>query len=421
MLASCSQQRLAPDELHNLASNIVLAMPQLDKIWPGYQPSIRHFIVHDGYGNARVVASGQVNRISEFHPPQSAIPYIRNHPYQGHLVTVIEVGPGESTSALKTLFHEDFHSWQAEYFRSGSPIGKGRPAVSGRLIEYKRAEMVALAHALTDESHESSALQNYLAYRQYRESVADEQLNAVERQYERFEGTAEYVGQRAVSVILDSSDRIAVTRTARLLLAGQAMGSIDTDYLRTFSYSTGAGISWILDTYPSQWKTQVTQGSDLVELLKVEHRSIVPIPPDPNQYRSPSSSTGNNRLAYQDFLSRGRYAITVNSAGGEFTSSSLHEIDANNVLLAPADQLTLEQAFIRLRAKSRWVWIDYSENLLEIRTRKPIDLTECENNADASAWRCNGVVVTSRGIEISLSGACVELDNHTYHISNCAK
>jgi len=297
-------ESVQPDsaDLLPLAAALVQSADSLAKIWPGFWSHEQNFLLITPGGGILLIIDGEP-------PPDytrllgDAVPAVltgRAFVRAGHLPgygagrfpgiydvgnrSVYALPPMGSTFRKRLSFyiHEAFHFFQ----REGEAAWSGTPedTIMG----------ISPAAALTDESivddpqfrrgleKEDSLLyriagennlellidllHRYMEIRAGRVEGRPDVL-AIERRYERREGTAEYVGCRAAAVAAGAPDALIECLTERLGEANPDDPIIQ--FLRWRVYSSGAVLCLALDRLEvTGWKDAVTRGDHLDQIIE---------------------------------------------------------------------------------------------------------------------------------------------------------
>lgn len=174
------------------------------------------------------------------------------------------------SSSIELIIHESFHSYQlanfANMYRTQSRGAAARGPYSDLEIAQLHVESDRLQETLTsDPPNRQAAFRAFLAVRDKRFSH-DSVGSAIEREQERIEGTAEFVGLRArlsdaTSTTLRDSIIARIDRAYR-------RGPVDRRAaLQARPYATGAALVYLLEESGKPWRKQVARGASLEDVL----------------------------------------------------------------------------------------------------------------------------------------------------------
>lgn len=283
----------ADSALLRIAAVVGPATPAMNRAWPGFWSASQELLLHRGGVVALVSGAPRLDSIQllerrdlagsqstpaylfygsleDFWPVlgYSAAPKFSNLKAPLALPTIAR----DLRWNLQVLYHEHFHRFQIGNFRDWRlPRGSDAPhSVRMREPEFARLvaiEMRMLSTALDASDPDSlrSLLRGYLSVRHTRTSN-DSVAQWSERQMERMEGVAEYVGREAARLALDcgttQARKLLVQEDSARALSGYSQGRPDTRI-----YFTGAVLSFLLDELGVDWKKKVQQGAYLDPLL----------------------------------------------------------------------------------------------------------------------------------------------------------
>jgi hypothetical protein len=311
-LAAAQPVSEAPPDtaLIRLAAALAEAAPEIAQVWPGYWPAEQPFMLLRRDTTALLVALWTPPPVYRPIPDEALPPSLQGHAYvrDGYLPEFAgrnsypgepyDVG-GRDVFAMKvpmkrpTLFgradffiHELFHLYQrrepdgwaetAEDTIVGlspkdfidDPSLATDPDFQARIVVEHRL----LQDALTASSQDSLRLllRTYLAARA--ERIGDRaDIEAVERRYERREGTASFVGYRAAAATVSEPDQAAHAIRDELDATLEHGSGLDGPFIMTFRwrlYETGAALSLLLDRLGvPDWQRAVERGRHLDALV----------------------------------------------------------------------------------------------------------------------------------------------------------
>ena len=271
----------AASELRTKASVILDHSNALAEIWPGYWPEDQGFILYDPTHGAVLVGAEQRPRNITYRAgelPGAHAKFVFDYPAGAPnmmMMTVKEDWP----DAAETLFHEQFHDFQRDAFDRGDWKNAGEyvdlTAISDRAAftagaELERRVLADAVLAKTDARRFDLA-RSYIALRRAREATVGDVIIGKERYFERLEGTAEYVGLTAASVVLGESTSSVSDKLAeglRRSLFDNAEGSYSGNWFRRRAYGVGGAIAVLLDRSGTDWKARVQAGESLDVVLE---------------------------------------------------------------------------------------------------------------------------------------------------------
>ncbi len=267
---------------------------RLRSAWPGFWSSERAVLLfRPGGGGVLMMAGG---------PPAGFEPITTTQRYEpstlrfywsplaptdipGRLDLFYQLGPvtvtavtaeGDVGRTMEVLFHELFHAYQHRHFLRRRDVSEALPDSLSPDTAYLSdldAERRLLADAMLLETSDSawSMLRQLLERRRTRFASAPMQLRALERQLERYEGTAELVGLTAALLAERSLEVVRDSIRAMLLSNGPSPYPFAPAYFSTLrwrTYGTGAAIAHILDAIGTPgWRAQLEAGAYLDELI----------------------------------------------------------------------------------------------------------------------------------------------------------
>lgn len=284
------------DELLSTASVVVQAVPALGRVWPGYWPSDRPFILADSGYAALLYTTGAAPAGFEPVPDEDAVPgppgrtYLftgkvpglsaslglmsLNYPVPGGEAVAVPLDGG-SESTLRFLFHEGFHAYQHRAFSSPHVReidADPREVLDSGNVALWEVERRILREALAteDEAALRPLLRSYLAVRGRRAARLSPEVARYEAELERIEGTAEWVGNLGSLVAVGGDGRDLVqtlrddlTRSAEMPRFANGAQWI----IRLRIYATGAALAALLERLSPAWRTDVAAGQTLVSLV----------------------------------------------------------------------------------------------------------------------------------------------------------
>lgn len=287
------------DELLATASTVVLAVPALARVWPGYWPSDRPFILTDSAYAALLYTTGTPP--SGFEPVRDGRvlpnPPGRTYLYAGRVPGLsasdgrmdldFAVPGGQAIAVrldsamaltLRFLFHEAFHVHQTRVFANPHVReidADAREVMDSTNVALWEVERGILREALVtqDEVALRSLLRSYLAVRGRRAARLSPQVVHYEAELERIEGSAHWVGNLGAFVALGGGTeelerglREDLTRSAEMPRFANGAQWV----IRVRVYATGATLAALLERLPTAWKTKLALGETFVSLVAAE-------------------------------------------------------------------------------------------------------------------------------------------------------
>lgn len=198
--------------------------------------------------------------------------------YRGGRPDTVLLRPDSADDDLSTLFHEQFHDFQTAAFRWSMDGGHQEFVDLGLipdLVEFVAAlnlERAVLEAALLapDPATRRHQARTYLALRTARTSNIPSEIQAAEQHREWSEGTAEFIGLQASSLIVGRPPASLPRAIAKALMAYDGNGeSLVSELFRWRAYPVGAAQAWLLDDVgAADWRTAVANGAPLDVLLR---------------------------------------------------------------------------------------------------------------------------------------------------------
>ncbi len=268
---------------------------RLRSAWPGFWSSERAVLLfRPGGGGVLMMAGGPpagfepITTTQRYEPSTlrfywspaapTDIPGRLDLFYQLGSVTVTAVAvEADIDRTMDVLFHELFHAYQHQHFSRRRDVSEALPdslSPDTAYLSELDAERRLLADAMllgTSDSA-SSTLRQLLERRRARLASAPTHLRALERQLERYEGTAELVSGLASAFLAQRSlDLVRDSIRAMLLTPSPSRNPFAPAYFSTLrwrTYGTGAAIAHILDAIGTPgWRAQLEAGAYLDELI----------------------------------------------------------------------------------------------------------------------------------------------------------
>lgn len=296
-------QQIMESSLIGIAVLMARAAPNVSRIWLGFWPEDQGFLLLSPMDTALLVSTRRppetyVPLFEEGLPPelkgraylrQEYPPELDENAFRtrygiGH-DTVPALQPKGSTlfERLDFYYHESFHGFQQSNFAE-SPAGDRRVRFREHLVDpdaigspefgamgevERRVLAAALSESRTPET--KRLVRDYLAVRHVRTETLTE-VRAVERSFERWEGTAEFVGCSAAALAIGASCERArsciLSELTKPLNSLPNMPEADARLMRWRQYGTGASMAALLDRFGVEdWQGSVKRGAYLDDLL----------------------------------------------------------------------------------------------------------------------------------------------------------
>jgi hypothetical protein len=300
--AVASAQKAAPDtSLVGIAALMVRATPAVGRVWPGYWPREQAFLLLHPTDTALLVtprtappeyvpfsaprvpselrgrAYLREGYLPGFKPNQFSVSYALGN----DTVPALEPKGSALFDKLDFYYHEAFHGFQHTAFADppNEPQTKlGKPSVDPAhiaapefraLVEVER-HLLHAALGVEDTNRLRPLLGQYLAVRQTRSGEFSD-VRAVERSFERREGTAQLVGCAAATAALGQGPaRVAqcIRKELEEDIDGYAnFPEADARLMRWPHYGTGAALGLLLDRLGADWRAAVERGTNLDQIL----------------------------------------------------------------------------------------------------------------------------------------------------------
>ncbi len=268
-------------DLRTKANLILDRSEALSRIWPGYWPEEQGFVLYDPtHGAVLVGADGQPRNITyrAGKLPGADRAFAFDYPAGTPNMMMVQVGDNWRTT-VATLFHEQFHDFQRDAFDRTDWKHGGEfvdlTAISDRAAFTAAAELErrVLADAILAETaaQSTSLTRQYIALRRIRERTVEETIVGKERYLERSEGTAQYIGLKASSIVLgDDANSVAgaLADGLRRNLFANAKGSYSGNWFRARAYDVGGALALLLDRSTANWEARIEAGEPLDAVLE---------------------------------------------------------------------------------------------------------------------------------------------------------
>lgn len=266
----------------NAKANLILDRSDvLARIWPGFWPNEQGFVLYDpSHGAVLIGAEGRPRSVTyrAGELPGANRTFALDYPAGTPNMMMVQMGDNWRTTAT-TLFHEQFHDFQRDAFDKTDWKHGGEyidlTAISDRAAFTAAAELErrVLADAILAETAAQSAdlTRQYIALRRIRERTVEETVVGKERYFERLEGTAQYIGLKASSIVLgDDADSVAgaLAGGLRRSLFANGEGSYSGNWFRTRAYDVGGALALLLDRSGADWKARIEAGEPLDAVLE---------------------------------------------------------------------------------------------------------------------------------------------------------
>lgn len=265
-----------------MMTQLVEAEDSLDRIWPGYAPSTRHYAVYrEGRDALLISADSGIEGFEKLDHPGLADKawYSQTPPntLRGAFATTTDLGGVSATGVredrdLVTMIHEDFHAFQSERWgvESESRLDAFNASNAHELAVGLDLESDAILKVWgADEKRRKELLIDYLALRHVRESGMPKKQVQVERHRELIEGTATYVDIRASSILgAHTRERIGSLQHNLRRSNSDTMQMV----VRKRSYGVGFMLCVMLDRWAGglSWKSRVSEENEALSNLLIE-------------------------------------------------------------------------------------------------------------------------------------------------------
>ncbi len=292
---------VAKDNSIALANDIIRSRVKLSKIWPGYWPKNQSFIINMPNKGALLITEDSnpesfkpmkkaelpdsLHGITYFHDsslPDVVLPFYLNYSIGGGRTAILVNTPNKNSNYINPidgikslLFHEQFHAYQSHAFINDSFINVKPADIKNRVDFAVSAEIERriLIHALSTDNKrlQIQLLKNYFTIRRTRESNNPDKVAKAEKQFERYEGTAEFAEQSALAIIDGGSDSIIraslIKELEKNLISNG--GIYTTTWIRSKSYGIGAALTYFIDKYDNKhWHSKIENGVLLDQYLE---------------------------------------------------------------------------------------------------------------------------------------------------------
>ncbi|WP_426052248.1 hypothetical protein [Brevundimonas sp. SL161] len=272
------------------AQQITDRSTELARIWPGYWPEGQAFVLYEPANGAVIVGTdGSSNsvRYQAGELPGADTTFVFDYPGGSPNMMLMTLGSDWSASA-QTLFHEQFHDFQSDTFDKSDMRFGGEyvdlSSITDRIRFTAAAEMERriLADALSaqTDTQRDDLVRRYFVLRREREATASLVIASVERNKERYEGTAVFVAETARALVARNggvSLTDGLVKSLRDDLHGDADRPYATSWFRWRAYGVGAALCWLLEKRGTDWRARVERGEALDLILE---EIINPIDPD---------------------------------------------------------------------------------------------------------------------------------------------
>lgn len=286
--SAASQDIPQSEALQAKAQQVLDHGPELAQLWPGYWPQTQGFVLYEpAHGAVLVGGDGQPGtlRYQAGVLPGAATTFVFDYPGGSPNMMLMTIDEDWRKSA-ETLFHEQFHDFQSETFDRADRVNGGEyvdltvipdRAAFTTAAELERRVLAEALMAVTDTAR-AELSRRYIALRREREAGVGDTIVVKERFRERSEGTANFVGLSATSVVFDGDDASVrdglVEGLRRDLMTFP--GTYSGNWFRSRAYDVGGAIAWLLDQSDSGWKMRVQSGEALDVVLEDHLGAIDP-------------------------------------------------------------------------------------------------------------------------------------------------
>jgi hypothetical protein len=376
------------------SAGILAAQPQLTAIWPGFAPLGRGYALHSSSG---LVLTSSAPLPPDFATAASCADDWGIHYREGIPDGVSQAGwtfasnddtvPAapryelpdstvpESFFQIATLFHEAFHTFQAQTFAAG-PTGRGvlheQPMDAAVVAQPAFQALAAVERAVLAEALRSDDMvllreqaANFLEVRRHRLHAPTDVYAVNEATIERKEGSAHWVGYAAAAEVRAHEAPTLIEAQRADLLRPEV--NLDMAGYRTSLYATGAAIATILERLGTDWRSQVQRGATFADLLA-------------QAIASNATSTDAERLhrvlrdhAYEELLHRAHeaYSATMRLIQPFQDSTNLRLIirGVRPTRITTSGEQSAPAPAVRLLPDPGLVRVEFSGGEIEIRRR----------------------------------------------------
>ena len=280
VISATAQDTTPAAALRSKAEQILDRSAELSALWPGYWPATQGFVLYEpAHGAILVGANDQPATISYQAGllPDADAAFVFDYPAGSPNMMLVTV-QNDWRASITTLFHEQFHDFQSDTFDKADLRHGGEnvdlTAIPDRAAFTAAAELErrVLADALMADgiSERMNLTRLYIALRRQREASVGSTIVGKERYRERSEGTAQYIGLSAASLVIDgdtASVRDALVDGLRKDLI-RAESTYVSNWFRWRAYDVGGAIAWLLDQTGEDWKSRVQSGEALDLVLE---------------------------------------------------------------------------------------------------------------------------------------------------------
>lgn len=255
------------------------------RLWPGFSPLYKPVVIYlEGAGMVALNYPGRPAGFRKLSYPATGIAV-----YAGPAGEAVNIGAeyrqnydlgGISTfyyrysksvsveAAVKTITHETFHSYQRAVFKNMAVIAQ--PAKANTDNNYRESlEHVFLAKALLGGENWREHLKTFITLREDRYAREDKETLAWERFIETLEGTAEYVGWRAIRGKEKMLPSVLDAEESYFLLAYMSLNKSDmATKRRSSAYGTGMAQCLLMDRIRIPWRQRVERGERIFDVLR---------------------------------------------------------------------------------------------------------------------------------------------------------
>lgn len=280
------------------------------------------------------------------------------------------------------MLHECFHRVQDKIGLKATDAQNGHvDSLEGRI--WLQMEWRALEHALWQHGEERRKdVADALYFRNYRRTLFPN-AEASEDTLEMNEGMAEYTGMRLST---SAAEEYAVVAAAWLRAAPTRTPSFG----RSFAYTSGPAYGGLLDAARKDWRTGLTPGTNLGQLLAKAYGIRLPALHKAEALRRAERYDGGEVVSIETQREE-KYQAQVAAARNIFVEGPVLALPVGNdfnyafdpnALLALDDNLTLYQGDVQVT--DSWGVLHASEGVLMVRENGRIVRVQVPAPADAS-------------------------------------
>lgn len=405
------------------AARLAGAASELSRLWPGYWREGQGFIIQIAGEGALLVTSGAppagfetigqaglppaLKGRAYFHKgilPDTARPFTIGYPLgEGRTGVLLNVQGRTAEQIVGTILHEQFHGYQSEAFKNRTGGQFVDPlAIKDRVAFAASAEVeqhvLAAALAAPSELERRALLRSYFALRREREGTMPAAAIAVERGFEKSEGTALYIERLAQARLGAGGDpALAALLKERLEFKFNPNTPFVTQWFRQRGYGTGAALTYLISRYgPENWRASIEAGANLDELLE---KAIGKTGPDASRL----AAEARERFGYEarrralepgiraaekseiksveEFLALAPYRLVLDASAFDgriesgFSAQNMTPLTPTTMALALAGLFSATAPGLSLTARERPVLMEGAEKRYTLLLQAPVEVS----------------------------------------------